>query len=271
MAEAETHDQPAPRFTWRSLAGLFEEAWQREQRRRRWWLLAIVLLVAAGVFTAVLTGGGRNGSPRPNIVALRPHAPGSSAPGSSSSARSRFAVFNQPPASPQAVRRSIRNHPAFAGVLTGKHGATGLGRAATHIVHTSEGSVWVLTGSGLTGAVRANGAPVTFNGAAACLIIPESGDDYQSSCAPLMGRNTIGGTSGGVDGGPTIWYGLVTNSVKRVIVSYASGHKTAVPVVDNTFLVHVRGTMQQCMSRREAREEGNLSTTAKTLTIYCRD
>jgi hypothetical protein len=271
MAREEASDQPAPRLTWRSFAELFEEAWQREQRRRRWWLLAVMLLVAAGVLTAALTGGGGKGSPGRNIAAFRSHVSQSSAPGSSSSVRSRFAVFNQPPASPQAVRRSIRNHPAFAGVLTGKHRAAGLGHAATHIVHTAEGTVWVLTGSGLTGAVRANGTPATFNGAAACLLIPGSGDDYQSLCAPLMGHNAIGGTSGGVDGRPTISYGLVTNSVKRVIVSYASGRTTTVPVVDNTFLAHVRGTMQQCLSRRETREEIDLSTTAKTLTIYCRD
>jgi hypothetical protein len=229
------------------------------------------VLVAAGILTAALTGGGGKGSPGRNIAALRSHASGSSAPGSSSSVRSRFALFNQPPASPQAVRRSIRQHPALADVLTGKHRASGLGHAATHIVHTSEGTVWVLTGSGLTGAVRAKGAPVTFEGAAACLIIAQSGDDYQSGCAPLMGRNAMTGTSGGVDGGRASWYGLVTNSVKRVIVSYSSGPKTTVPVVDNTFLVHVRVPWLQCLGTGEAREEGNLSTTAKTLTIYCRN
>jgi hypothetical protein len=89
--------------------------------------------------------------------------------------------------------------------------------------------------------------------------------------APHGSQHTMAGTSGGVDGGPTIWYGLVSNSVKRVIVSYASGHKTTVPVVDNTFLVHVRGTMQQCLSRRNLREETNLSATATTFTVYCRD
>jgi hypothetical protein len=62
MARAETHDQSTARFTWRSLAGLFNEAWHREQRRRRGWLLALVVLIAAGVFIAVLRGGGGSGS-----------------------------------------------------------------------------------------------------------------------------------------------------------------------------------------------------------------
>ena len=270
MARAETHHQPAPRFTWRSLAGLFDEAWEREQRRRRWWLLAVVLLVAAGALTAGLTGGGGNGSPRPNLAALRPHASGSSAPGSSSSARSRFAVFSQPPASLQAVRRSTKNYPELANRLTSKSGGTGIGHPATHIVHTSEGTVWVVTGYGFTGPVRANGSPLTFDGAAACVILPET-DGGQSGCGPLMGYNTITGWTSGLDGNPATWYGLVPNSVKRVMVSYASGQKTTVPVVDNTFLVHLRDTMQQCLSLRAGREAVNLPTTAKTLTDYCRD
>lgn len=275
MARAETHDQPAPRFTWRSLAGLFEEAWQREQRRRRWWLLAVILLMAAGVLTAVLSRGGGSGSPRPNVGALGPHASGSSAPGSSSSARSRFALFDQPSASSQAVRRSIKHHPSLAGVLTGKDVATGLGHAATHIVHTSEGTVWVVTGDGLRGGAalpRTRGAQLTFlPGAAACLIMPGS-VGWHSSCGPLMGHNTIDGTDAGATGNSATWYGLVPNSVKRVIVSYASGPTITVPVADNTFLVHLRGpNMQQCMSRRTAREAANLSTTAKTFTFYCRD
>ena len=78
-----------------------------------------------------------------------------------------------------------------------------------------------------------------------------------------MGTNTITGISGRSDGTTATWYGLVPNSVKRVIVSYASGHKTTVPVVDNTFLVHLRGPMQQCLTRRTAREALNLSTTAR--------
>ena len=159
-------------------------------------------------------------------------------------------------------------------MLTGKDVATGLGHAATHIVHTSEGTVWVVTGDGLRGGAalpRTRGAQLTFlPGAAACLIMPGS-VGWHSSCGPLMGHNTIAGTSSGVDGDPATWYGLVPNSVKRVIVSYPSRHETTVPVVDNTFLVHLRGTMQQCMSRRTAREAANLSTTAKTFTLYCRD
>jgi len=86
-----------------------------------------------------------------------------------------------------------------------------------------------------------------------------------------MGRNTITGTSGGFGGTTATWFGLVPNSVKRVIVSYASGHKTTVPVVDNTFLVRLRGPMQQCLNRRTLNEEVELSTTATTLTGYCRD
>ncbi len=82
-----------------------------------------------------------------------------------------------------------------------------------------------------------------------------------------MVTNTITG----FNGTRATWYGLVPNSVKRVIVSYASGPKTTVPVVDNTFLVHLRGPMQQCLTRRAAREAVNLSTTAKTLTAYCRN
>jgi len=276
MARTETHDQPAPRFTWRSLAGLFDEAWQREQRRRRWWLLAIVLLVAAGVFTAVLNGGGGNGSGHPTsaVTALRPHAPGSS-----SSVRSRFALFSQPPASPQAVRRSLGNEPGLASVLTSKNGATGISHPATHIVHTSEGTVWVVTGSGLVS--RALARRRVTNGAAACLIMPSlvagsddagTGARWSSSCGGLMVTNTITGFLDRFDGATaTTWYGLVPNSVKRVIVSYASGPKTTVTVVDNTFLVHLHGPMQQCMTRRAAREAVNLSTTAKTLTAYCRN
>lgn len=270
MARAGTHDQPAPRFTWRSLAGLFDEAWKREQRRRHWWLLAAILLVAAGVLTAALTGGGGNGSPRPNIAAFGPHASGSSAPGSSAPARSRFALFNQPSASPRAVSRSMSNYPGLANWMAR---ATGIGHAVTHIVQTSEGTVWVVTGYGLTGGAlprRRPGAPLTFPGAAACLIQPGS-VGWQSSCGPLMGRNTIAGTEDGPDGSPATWYGLVPNSVQRVIISYASGHTTTVPVVDNTFLVHPHATMKQCLSRQTAREAANLSTTAKTFTVYCRN
>lgn len=62
MARAETHDQSNVRFTWRSLAGLFNEAWHREQRRRRRWLLGLIALIAAGALIAVLRGGGGNGS-----------------------------------------------------------------------------------------------------------------------------------------------------------------------------------------------------------------
>jgi hypothetical protein len=166
------------------------------------------------------------------------------------------------------VRRSIRNHPLLAGVLTSKNGATVISHPATHIVHTSEGTVWVVTGYGLVGPARARRR--LTNGAAACLIIPSFGG-AQSGCGPLAGHHAIAGTSSGVDGYPATWYGLVPNSVKRVIVSYASGPKTTVPVVDNTFLVHLRGPMQQCMTRRTLREETNLSTTATTLTAYCRD
>jgi Flp pilus assembly pilin Flp len=87
-----------------------------------------------------------------------------------------------------------------------------------------------------------------------------------------MVTNTITGFLDRFDGATaTTWYGLVPNSVKRVIVSYASGPKTTVTVVDNTFLVHLHGPMQQCMTRRAAREAVNLSTTAKTLTAYCRN
>jgi hypothetical protein len=269
MARGETNDQPAPGLTWRSFAELFEEAWKREQRRRHLWLLAITLLLATGVLTAVLSGGGGNGSPRANVGALGPHASGSSAPGSSSSARSRFALFNQPSASSQAVRRSMSNYPGLANWMAS---STGIGHAATHIVHTSEGTVWVVTGYGLRGTARprTRGAQLTFPGAAACLIMPGS-VGWHSSCAPLMGHNTIDGTDAGATGNSGTWYGFVPNSVKRVIVSYPSRHETTVPVVDNTFLVHLRGTMQQCMSRRTAREAANLSTTSKTFTLYCRD
>jgi hypothetical protein len=92
MAKAQTHHQPALRFTWRNLAGLFDEAWHREQRRRRLWLLALAVLIAAGAFIAVLTGGGGSGSAKPGPnVALRPHAPTHST--QSSPLTSRFALF----------------------------------------------------------------------------------------------------------------------------------------------------------------------------------
>jgi len=166
----------------------------------------------------------------------------------------------------------MSNYPGLANWLAS---STGIGHAATHIVHTSEGTVWVVTGDGLRGGAalpRTRGAQLTFlPGAAACLIMPGS-VGWHSSCGPLMGHNTIAGTSSGVDGDPATWYGLVPNSVQRVLVSYASGSKTTVPVVDNTFLVRLRGpNMQQCMTRRNLREEANLSTTAKTFTLYCRD
>jgi hypothetical protein len=272
MARTETHDQLPPRLTWRSLAGLFEEAWQREQRRRRWWLLAIVLLLAAGVFTAVLTGGGGNGPARPtNVTALHSHAPGSSAPGSGSSVRSRFAVFNQPAASPQAVRRSTRNYPGLAGSLMSKSGV-GVDHPATHIIHTPAGTVWVVTGSGFLPGAPARSRPI--KGGAACLLEPNpefGSNEYQSVCGGLIGRNTMTGTSGSFSGKTSTWYGLVPNSVKRVIVSYASGHKITVPVVDNTFRVRLRGPMRQCQTRQTLAEEGKLSTTAETFTVYCRD
>jgi hypothetical protein len=263
------HDQPAPRLTWRSFAELFEEAWKREQRRRHGWLLAIILLVAAGILTAVLSGGGGNGSPRPNVGALGPHASGSSAPGSSSSARSRFALFNQPSASSRAVRRSMSNYPGLANWMAS---STGIGHAATHIVHTSEGTVWVVTGYGLRGPAlaRTRGAKLTFPGAAVCLITPGS-IGWHSVCGSLMGHNTIDGPDVGAAGNSATWYGFVPDSVKRVIVSYPSGHETTVPVVDDTFVVHLRSTWHQCMSRRTAGEAANLSSTAKTFTVYCRD
>jgi hypothetical protein len=165
----------------------------------------------------------------------------------------------------------MSNYPGLANWMAS---STGIGHAATHIVHTSEGTVWVVTGDGLRGGPglpRTRGAQLTFlPGAAACLIMPGS-VGWHSSCGPLMGHNTIDGTDAGATGNSATYDGLVPNSVKRVIVSYQSRHETTVPVVDNTFLVHLRGTMQQCMSRRTAREAANLSTTAKTLTIYCRD
>jgi hypothetical protein len=65
MVRAQTYHQPAPRISWRSLAGLFEEAWQRERLRRRGWLIALAALVAAGIFTIALTGGEGNGPAKP--------------------------------------------------------------------------------------------------------------------------------------------------------------------------------------------------------------
>jgi hypothetical protein len=53
-------------FSWRALAGLFEDAWGRERRRRRW-LLPLALLAAAAVFAVVLGGGGGAGSAKPGI------------------------------------------------------------------------------------------------------------------------------------------------------------------------------------------------------------
>lgn len=100
-ANAHVHDQVTPRFTWRDLAGLFGEAWHREQRRRQRWLIALAVLIAAGVFVVALTGGGGNGSanPGPNVAA-RSHDP----VGSKSSASSGATVLTQttyPNATPQ--------------------------------------------------------------------------------------------------------------------------------------------------------------------------
>lgn len=160
---------------------------------------------------------------------------------------------------------------SYPGLADWLPSSTGMAQAATHIVHATEGTVWVVTGYGLARAAqprRPHGAHLTFPGAAACLIVPAPLGS-QSSCGPLMGRNTIAGTRAGLDGASPTWYGLVPNSVDRVIVSYASGNKTTVPVVDITFLVHLRVPMQQCLTRRTLKAEVNLSTTAKTLTAYC--
>jgi hypothetical protein len=266
MATAETHDRPTPRFTWRSLAGLFEEAWYREQRRRRGWLLAIVLLVAAGLFTAVLIGGGGNGSTHPMAVAaLRSHAPGSS-----SSVDSRFALFNQPPASNQEVRRSTRNYPGLGNWLTSKSGF-GLSRPATYIVHTSGGTVWIVTGRASASQPH-HGPTARVAGTQACMVIPDhvGSSGAHSLCGGLMdGSNTMTGTTLGPPRAAGTWYGLVPNSVKRVVIRYASGPKTTVPVVNNTFLVHLRVPARQCLTPRTAKEELNLSATATTLTAYC--
>jgi hypothetical protein len=84
MAKTQAHSQPAPRFTWRSLAGLFEEAWHREQRRRRLSVIALAALIAAGVFTVALTGAGGNrpGGLGANVaLSTKPNAGGASGGG----------------------------------------------------------------------------------------------------------------------------------------------------------------------------------------------
>jgi hypothetical protein len=75
MAQDQAYAQPAPRFTWRTLAGLFDEAWHRERRRRHRWVAALVILIAAGVLKAALGGG--DGSARPGAVIAGTHRPGS--------------------------------------------------------------------------------------------------------------------------------------------------------------------------------------------------
>jgi hypothetical protein len=161
------------------------------------------------------------------------------------------------------VKRSVANYPGLAGWVTGYHGgmggqALGVRYADTYVVKTSGGTVWVIPGH--TGA---------------CIAIPDGSSAGHSAgahggCGPLIkGRNTITGTASGFDGTDPTWYGIVPNSVKRVVVSYASGPKTTVPVTDNTFLVHLHGPMEQCFTRRTVSEEINLSTTATTLTAFC--
>ncbi len=54
--------------------------------------------------------------------------------------------------------------------------------AATHIIHTSEGTVWVVTGSGLSKAALAG---QRTNGAAVCLMVPGF-PELRSGCAVLM-------------------------------------------------------------------------------------
>jgi hypothetical protein len=69
--------RPPQSFRWRSLAGLFEDAWARERRRRRWFL-ALVLSATAAVLVATLDNGSHPSSANLGINAytrssLLPH------------------------------------------------------------------------------------------------------------------------------------------------------------------------------------------------------
>jgi hypothetical protein len=81
MAKTEMHVQLAPPFTWRTLAGLFEEAWHREGRRRRGWLVALVILMAAGVIIVALTGAGGNRPTEGGANVALAHKPDSASAG----------------------------------------------------------------------------------------------------------------------------------------------------------------------------------------------
>jgi hypothetical protein len=60
MAKQESHVQLPPRFTWRTLSGLFDEAWHHGRRRQGRWLVGLLILIAAGVLIVAQTGGGGN-------------------------------------------------------------------------------------------------------------------------------------------------------------------------------------------------------------------
>ena len=184
MARAETHDQPAPRFTWRSLAGLFEEAWQREQRRRRWWLLAIVLLVPAGVFTAVLTGGGGNGSARPRTSQHSAHTlPDRPLPGRPLGPLPLCVV--QPAVSVTAGSEALDQElPRACCLANGQRRATGLESPRDahrpHLRGNRVGGHWLQAHCALPRRLT--------TGAAACLIMPNLWPDLTMPIPELSGR-----------------------------------------------------------------------------------
>jgi hypothetical protein len=73
MAKQESHVPLPPRFTWRTLAGLFDEAWHHGRRRQRRWLVGLVSLTAAGVLIVAHSGAGGNRPTEPGASVALTH------------------------------------------------------------------------------------------------------------------------------------------------------------------------------------------------------
>jgi hypothetical protein len=231
---------PQPMFSWRTLAGLFDDAWKRQRRRR--WFVGLALLLMAVALLIISSGGGGNGSVKPP-AGFEPQpvqiARISDTSSNSGSLDSRYALFRQPAATERQVRWWAVKYPSLKNWLATKSGVGGQSVGASdpkiHLVHTSGGLVWVFAGR-----------------AGACAVIEHKGG-ANAACGKLTGRHTRVGASSGSGSGNEISFGVVPNGVETVTIPTGDGPEVTVPVTDNTYRVAYHSQAAARMMRRMAR------------------